>query len=114
MVGLFIVKTLFKPKLSRIIPSSNSNSTMEKQQLQQALDKVNETFRENDSDLYAEYSISQDIVYINIEWGDWKHEHCYADYVMESNGFTKIGEELIMEDGEDCYSSTHYYVPNED
>lgn len=86
---------------------------MDEQQLQQAIDKVNETFRENQCDLYANYSPKYDEAYISIHWGDWKHEHGYADYIMEANGFTKIDEVVTEEDGSDCYSSYHYYVPND-
>jgi len=46
---------------------------------------------------------------INIEWGDWKHDHGYMDYLMHENGYVKFNEEYTEEDGSDCYSSIHYY-----
>lgn len=46
---------------------------------------------------------------INIEWGDWKHDHRYMDYIMQQNGYVKFEEELTREDGSDCYDSIHYY-----
>ena len=85
---------------------------MDEQQLQQAIDKANETFRENQCNLYAEPTLKGNLVTIKIEWGDWKHEHGYADYVMQQNGFVKVGEQDYEEDGSDCYSSTHVYYYN--
>ena len=78
--------------------------------LQKAIDKANNVFKENYCSFFAEISLSSNIVYINIEWGDWKHEHGYADYIMKCNGFSKINERIIEEDGSDCYSSIHYYT----
>ena len=46
---------------------------------------------------------------IHICWGDWKHEHLRADYVMELYGFEKVGEEVDEEDGGDAYSAWRYY-----
>ena len=71
---------------------------------------ANETFQKNGSGLIAEISDSKTLtVAIEIIWGDWKHDHAYADYVMKQNGFTKIHEEVTEEDGSDCASSIHYY-----
>lgn len=48
-------------------------------------------------------------VAINIEWGDWKHEHGWCDELMKKMGFTLNNEEVTEEDGSDCYSAIHYY-----
>lgn len=77
--------------------------------IQQALDRVNKTFRDNKCGLYAEYSIGDNTAYIEIVWGDWKHSHAYADYVMSNNGFKKTKETVTEDDGDDCYSSYHFY-----
>lgn len=50
-----------------------------------------------------------DIVCVSIEWGDWKHDHAYADYLMEQIGYKLIDEVETETDGSDCYSSNHYY-----
>jgi hypothetical protein len=50
------------------------------------------------------------LICIDITWGDWKHEHGHADYIMRNNGFEKVGEQITEEDGSDCYSSIHYYL----
>ena len=50
------------------------------------------------------------VVCVGISWGDWKHEHGAADYLMQLLGYGKIGENLTEEDGSDCYSSTHYFI----
>ncbi len=48
---------------------------------------------------------------IEIEWGDWKHDHGNADFVMETAfGFDDVEETVTEEDGSDCYSSIHTYA----
>lgn len=61
-------------------------------------------------------------VYINIEIedGDWKHEHKRLDYVMYDiiyeynpelvSNYYKDKEEVTNEDGSDTYSAIHKYV----
>ena len=47
---------------------------------------------------------------INIEDGDWKHDHGYCDYLMGELGYKCIKEEVTDEHGDDWYSSVHTYV----
>lgn len=49
------------------------------------------------------------LVAVTIYWGDWKHDHGYLKYLMEQQGLTQVKEELIEENGSDCYSSTHIF-----
>lgn len=51
----------------------------------------------------------RDLIEVWIAWGDWKHEHASADYVLAGLGFEKVAETVIEEDGSDCYTSSHYY-----
>ena len=67
--------------------------------------------------------VSKDYEYITIEvqidWGDWKHEHKRLDYVMYdiiyeynpelASNFYKEKEEVTDEDGSDTYSAKHIY-----
>ena len=46
---------------------------------------------------------------VEIEWGDWKHDHLFVDHILESNGFVSVGTEITEEDGSDCYSAIHYF-----
>ena len=46
---------------------------------------------------------------IEIIWGDWKHAHLRADYLMEQFGFKAVSENVTEEDGSDCYSAIHVY-----
>ena len=52
------------------------------------------------------------VVALEINHGDWKHEHWRADYLVSTIGGAKISEKVTEEDGSDCYSSIHYYVFN--
>lgn len=49
---------------------------------------------------------------INIEWGDWKHDHAYCDYLMGQIGYSCVESRLTEEDGSDTYSAIHRYVFN--
>ena len=46
---------------------------------------------------------------INIEWGDWKHDHLYCDHIMKEIGYELVSENETDQDGSDCYSSAHNY-----
>lgn len=48
-------------------------------------------------------------VSIEIERGDWKHEHDYCDFLMRGLGYEKTDEQITEETGEDYYSSIHFY-----
>ena len=64
------------------------------------------------NDLWAnvyENKLSNEIC-VQINWGDWKHDHLKCKWIMLENGFEHTKEEIIDEDGSDCYSSIHYFV----
>ena len=50
-----------------------------------------------------------DRVDVNIEWGDWKHDHILCDELMKEKGRELESESVSEENGSDCYSSTHTY-----
>lgn len=75
--------------------------------IKEKLKQVNQIFNENNCGFEA-YPIN-DMVEIDIEWGDWKHDHTFADYVMSQHGFVYVDEHITEEDGSDTYSSIHYY-----
>lgn len=78
-------------------------------------DRVRKYLQEKE--LYFDFdaiSAHQDgkLLYCNIliEWGDWKHEHGYCDYLMKELGYTKIGAIVTAEDGSDCFSAERCYL----
>ena len=67
----------------------------------------------NDHDVYPEY-VDSDIldakkIMVQINHGDWKHEHLYCNVLMDRLGYINCGESTTEEDGSDCYSALHYY-----
>lgn len=80
------------------------------EELQKAIDNANETFRKNRCSFSGEPILSvPKTASIEID-GDWKHDHGYADYVMEQNGFKKLSENVIEDTECDWYNSIHYYI----
>ena len=69
-----------------------------------------------DNNFNHEAYISNGTLYIDIQWGDWKHDHGWCDYLIEEF-FNKKPEvykvisavNVTEEDGSDCYSATHIY-----
>lgn len=64
--------------------------------------------------VWYEHDITEEkgniIAAVYVEWGDWKHDHAYVDYLMRECGFIFIGENVTDEDGSDTYSSIHGYL----
>lgn len=55
------------------------------------------------------------VIAIEVEWGDWKHEHLYLDHVMAKFGNVQhLTTENTETDGSDCYTARHYYIVNVD
>lgn len=65
-----------------------------------------------EKDLYPDLYEDGNFLVVYVEWGDWKHEHLYLDYVMSGLGYVLDHEEETETDGSDCYSSNHYYKKN--
>ena len=60
---------------------------------------------------YYDFDIDIDgNVEINVEWGDWKHDHLFLKSIMAENGFMQTDEVVTEEDGDDAYSSTHFFT----
>lgn len=53
-------------------------------------------------------------IYIEIEWGDWRHDHANADQIMETV-FGFAVKEVEVTDGDDdeddWYGAVHTYMP---
>ena len=46
---------------------------------------------------------------LHISWGDWKHSHLRADYIMGLFGLEKVEEVVTESNGSDCYSAWRTY-----
>ena len=62
--------------------------------------------------IYTDSELPDCIICIDINWGDWKHEHLRLDWLMREIGATPFGEKVTEENGSDCYSATHYFAFN--
>lgn len=64
----------------------------------------------NACELYYEVYGDNSQFSIEIEWGDWKHDHGFCDHLIETVfGRKCINEEVTEEDGSDAYSAVHTY-----
>ena len=70
---------------------------------------IDEIFRSNDLH-YEWYELSDSVIEVDVQYGDWKHDHAYLDYIMKENGWYLTSEVGTDEDGSDCYSSLHRYL----
>ena len=52
-------------------------------------------------------------IYIDVDWGDWKHDHLRLDNLMFMHGYECVDEQTTEEDGSDTYSSTHIFVKSD-
>ena len=59
--------------------------------------------------VYADVYTWGGFIAVEINWGDWKHEHWRAKWLMEEAGYTQIKEVETEENGTDCYSAIHYF-----
>jgi len=77
------------------------------------MDKVENALR--DKNVYADVYFGLDdfdneVMKIDISWGDWKHDHLRAKWVvMDVLGINvRRWDEIVTEsDDSDCYSATH-------
>lgn len=66
------------------------------------------------NNIYCECWWDSEVFVTEIQWGDWKHEHAYCDFLIKEfakeNGYeTRCSVEVTEEDGSDCYSAIHQY-----
>ena len=73
-------------------------------------EKLKKIFKDND--MSYDYECEGNIVYVIVDWGDWKHDHGFLNYVMRNNGFELVAEKVTEEDGSDYYSSIHGFRYN--
>ena len=63
-----------------------------------------------DNNLYCEvYEHANGCISVEIEWGDWKHDHRYLEHLMGELDYILVDKKITNEDGSDCYSADHYY-----
>jgi len=49
-------------------------------------------------------------IYVQIDNGDWKHEHLLARNLLEENHFQFVNESVIGDSEDDTYSAVHKYM----
>lgn len=69
------------------------------------------------AEVYTESKTDKEIVIAaEISWGDWKHEHLRADWLVQYYlpALKYSAVDTTEEDGSDCYSAIHryYFTPN--
>lgn len=84
---------------------------MEKNEIYALLNEIDEVLTKKGISVgNVGYDEEMSEIYITIERGDWKHDHLYADRIMEQSfGRECIREETTETDGSDTYSSEHRY-----
>ena len=69
----------------------------------------------NENGIYPDviYAHDSDILEIEINDGDWKHEHERCINLMAAAGYAQQEIVTTEEDGSDCFSAIHRYVMNQ-
>ena len=63
-----------------------------------------------DNDVFADvWDAGNGDIKVEINWGDWKHDHLRCRHIMRELGFERINEVVTADDGSDCYSALHTY-----
>ena len=63
-----------------------------------------------DNTLYCEvYEHENGCISVEIDWGDWSHDHAYCDHLMKQIGYDCTDEQVTEENGSDTYSAIHFY-----
>ena len=77
-------------------------------------EKIEKHLRDNG--VFAEVTPYWDdlpVIEVSIHWGDWKHDHLRAKWLLEGTGVHFINTLVTEEDGSDTYSAVHrFYVPD--
>lgn len=66
----------------------------------------------NNHKLYVDVEEIETHFIINVEWGDWKHDHRYLQNLMSNLNFILDMREITNTDGSDCFSAIYYYKKN--
>lgn len=70
--------------------------------------EVQKIFKDNDLH-YEWWESPNGNINVNVEWGDWKHDHWFLEYVMRQNGYIQIDRIITEEDETDAYSAKHVF-----
>ena len=73
--------------------------------------EIGQYLTEKQADFDEVYEHADGTIEIIVLWGDWKHSHGYLKHLMSELGYESIGQEVTEEDGSDCYSATHFFMP---
>ena len=63
----------------------------------------------DDNGIYGEIWQDDDYIGVEINWGDWKHDHAWCRNAMEYIGYNEIYETVTEENGTDCYCAVHAF-----
>ena len=80
-----------------------------------ACDRIEKYLRDNRiyCDVYP-YGDDMPVVNVEIRWGDWKHEHLRAKWLMGEVGAVYVNTVETEENGTDCYSAVHRFIVGND
>lgn len=102
-----------KDEVEEAVNSATATSAGNQEDLKQLSNDLSEHFA--DLNVYYDIWWDDDSILVDIDWGDWKHDHLWCDYEVEhflnSRGYEVLSHdtEVTDEDGSDTYSATHSY-----
>ncbi len=64
----------------------------------------------NANNIRHDFNVLDGVVYVFVEWGDWKHDHRFLINLMTGNDFFFTRKQTTEQDDSDSYSAEHQYV----
>lgn len=91
------------------------DNTIKAEWFKKVMEKSEEIYKMlRDNGIYADVEQFNElpVVVVSIHWGDWKHEHARAKWLISENikGVNYFNSVVTEEDGSDCYSADHRYI----
>jgi hypothetical protein len=89
---------------------SKKKQTLFKEITKQDVERVDSLLNEYSISAYVNADYSLNTIYIDIDWGDWKHDHLYIRHLLSTIGFNEIREDVIGSTDSDYYKSEHTFM----
>ena len=83
---------------------------MKNTKIYKIIEKVTKVLEEHGVDADVYHTGLPGTVCVEVNHGDWKHEHQKTKWLVTEMGGRYISENITFDDGSDCYSAIHTFL----